>query len=76
MTQLYTFSAFKKFNLDHSHTVYRREMILVHTLGIALSYKLIVIPDFYHHLLSSNHVYKCTLFSPWEVVYLGYHGNN
>ena len=76
MTQLYTFSAFEKFNVDYSHTVYSREMILVHTLGVALSYKLKVIPDFYHHLLSSYHVYKCTLFSLWEVVYLGYHGTN
>ena len=76
MTQFYTFSAFEKFNLDNSHTVHSREMILVLTLGIALSYKLKVIRDFYHHLLSSYHVYKCTLFSSWEVVNLGYHGNN
>ena len=76
MTQLYTFSALKKFNVDYSHTVYSREIILVHTLGIARSYKLEVIPDFYHYLLSSYPVYKCTLFSPWEVVYPGYHGNN
>ena len=75
MIQLYTFSAFEKFNHDYSHTVYSREMTLVHTLGISLSYKLKVIPDFYHHLLTS-YVYKCTLFSSWEVVYLGYHGND
>ena len=63
VTQMYTFSAFEKFNVDYSHTVYSREMILVHTLGIAMSYKLKVIPDFYHHLLTSYYVYKCTLFS-------------
>ena len=50
MTQLYTFLAFEKFNVDYSHTVYSREMILVHTPGIALSYKLksysIFLPSF------------------------------
>ena len=58
MTQLYTLSAFEKFNLDYSHTIYSREMILVHTIGLVLGCKLKVIPGFYHHLLSSYHVYK------------------
>ena len=40
-------------------------MILVQLLDTIISDKIKVIPDLYHHYLSTYHVYKSTLFSPW-----------
>ena len=76
VTELYVFSVFGNLNSDYDCIVNSREMILVPLLDNIVGDKIKVIPGFYHHYFSCNHVYNSAPFSPRGASYLGNYGNS